>query len=351
MFISTRVAGRIGLLGLLLTVMTAGCQCSRSSTISPPETGRPDRGEPDERAISLAKENFDSPTLSAALKAQRDGAFTYWKCDENKAETVLVVDVTIDEATDHRFTFPLRKEPAYDAHGLPVHRFPREHSMICADSFSPRSWCNGAVNFEGASAADVTVEASYGWMTARGVEGSLDEKVTVTIGQSLERRLSEHAVLKAFWRPPWPKATVETIPFFVAELGGRDSNEAGWRLVGMGRTAIPALIEALKADGDGQRGTAAWALGRIGLADDGAREALVRALRQDGSPYVRAAAASALELIQPSEEVLAALADATKDPDKEVRAAAQWSLDHLSGKKEAPPPADKDKSDPLLGIP
>jgi hypothetical protein len=299
----------------MLAVMGAGCA-----------------SQPDE-----AEESGVPPAPPSMSSAERAAVAAYCKCEEEEAETVLIIDITIDEATDQRFTFPVRKEPVYDAEGLKIYR-PRESRMGFGDSFSPRSWCNGGVNFDNGSDTDVTVRVDYDWMTARGVEGSVHEKVTACVSQPLERRLSDHAFVKAFWRSPWPPAAEETIPFFVGELGGREYNAAGWRLVGMGRAAIPALKKALTAGNNQGRGVAAWALGRIGLSEDGAREALIEALRTDASPYVRSSAAHALGQVEPSEDSLAALSDALQDADNDVRASARYALEHPEWKNADEPP-------------
>ena len=102
--------------------------------------------------------------------------------------------------------------------------------------------------------------------------------------------------------------------------------------VKLGKTAVPALIKALKDSDKDVRKAAAEALGKIG--DKSAVPALIKALK-DGYWQVRTAAAAALGKIG-DKSAVPALIEALKDKDSDVRTAAAEALGTIGDTRAVP---------------
>ena len=107
--------------------------------------------------------------------------------------------------------------------------------------------------------------------------------------------------------------------------------EAVNALAGLGPDAtasVPTLIRSLERDDDPNvRRCAALALARIAPTDPRTTTPLIRTMKRDGRSYVRAAAIEALgQNGPPAEAALSDLTEALKDPDFQVRTAAEEAL-------------------------
>jgi HEAT repeat protein len=94
--------------------------------------------------------------------------------------------------------------------------------------------------------------------------------------------------------------------------------------------AVPALRETLTDTDAEVRMEAVWALAAIGPAAASAAPDLTRALADDDAP-VRAAAAWALAHVGAGREAAAALEPLARDPDRDVREAADAARRRLMG--------------------
>lgn len=129
----------------------------------------------------------------------------------------------------------------------------------------------------------------------------------------------------------WASASVEAL---VSRLGDDDPEVAEAAAEALGRVgaengAVTALSEALREGGDGLRGAAAWALGRIGPGAIGALPALEEALkRRDAWGYLEAAQAIG-RLGAQAATAVPSLSKALEDPLPALREVAARSLGEL----------------------
>jgi HEAT repeat protein len=100
-----------------------------------------------------------------------------------------------------------------------------------------------------------------------------------------------------------------------------------------GRTALPALLNAIEKDKDAQvRQEAVMLLGRLGPKTNGALKALMEALQTDKADEVREAAATAIaseKFTEASVAYVSVLANAMKDPHAGTRVAVAGALRNL----------------------
>jgi HEAT repeat protein len=112
-------------------------------------------------------------------------------------------------------------------------------------------------------------------------------------------------------------------------------------LIEIGQASVPALLQLLANGQPRARRLAAFALGEIGSAGacgPGVAQALCAAV-SDPEPAVRVNAVEALGLLKPGSAPLAALTDAMRDEEAEVRFSAALSLARLGPDAEAAVPA------------
>lgn len=115
------------------------------------------------------------------------------------------------------------------------------------------------------------------------------------------------------------------IPFLIDALCDDDIQEyAVSGLMGIGKKAVPAVIDALKDTGRPQRSIMAKLISMLGE-----HRALVQFAR-DEDPEVRVEAALALGRV-PAKRSVELLSKLAADPEEEVREAARKSLDSLNG--------------------
>jgi HEAT repeat protein len=115
------------------------------------------------------------------------------------------------------------------------------------------------------------------------------------------------------------------------EIDSSERGNAAFALGGIGRAAVPGLIETLERGDETARAWAAYALNRIGPDAKSAISALARAL-DDEWWWARQNAAIALGRIGPdAKSAVPALKQALKDENEQVREAAKGSLQMIQG--------------------
>ncbi|MBV9537721.1 MAG: HEAT repeat domain-containing protein [Acidisphaera sp.] len=122
---------------------------------------------------------------------------------------------------------------------------------------------------------------------------------------------------------------------------GRPARCAAYALAEVGLPAVPVLLDVLQSGGTHARKLAAFALGEIAGTDEDVAAALCRSTADTAAP-VRINAVEALGLKGATPATVAALSNAIKDPDPQVRFSAALSLAQIGPAAELAVPALQD---------
>ncbi len=136
-------------------------------------------------------------------------------------------------------------------------------------------------------------------------------------------------------KPPDPVALVEKLKSPEAAVSGA----AALELIGVGESAVPALVELLRDPDPSHRALAARTFWAMGARASGAASALGDALADSDTP-VRVGAAMALDNMgPPAAPAIPALVQALRDPSGVVRLWAARALGRIGNAAESAVPA------------
>jgi hypothetical protein len=180
---SARMSKKLARLTTLCCLLSFSCGCSRDddspgdATIIAPYT------------LTIA-DNVDGP---------------YVECDEDGAEFVLEVFVTVPKALDrHVFRIPSCRIDNYKGDS-----FPSGPSYFCAAG--PNGGLSGSVGIESSTEASLSVRIGLLW-TKHGVAGELEEHIEIPVGTNGAKSLADSRSIEWRFESPKRAKTAEPSP-------------------------------------------------------------------------------------------------------------------------------------------
>jgi hypothetical protein len=164
---------------LFLAVFLLGC--SRSNGSSPQnETGQ-------------TIETFEIKEGDLSVDENEYGKMAYVECEENEAETVLIVHISIpNKFNDYSYRIPLLRRKTLNNAG-PMHASYGDGRT----EDNKRTWFNRSINVSDSTDSTLTLAYSISWGGQEQSRGKFETSLSIKVGESAEKEFDGN--IKMWW--------------------------------------------------------------------------------------------------------------------------------------------------------